>query len=219
MDSPDRSIEIVACETLKSELEAAMKKVGLQYPIHWLGSELHNVPQKLHEEMQRALDECHSKTVLLAMGFCSNSVAGLRTGDFTLVIPRCDDCISLLLDPSENRGGGSYYMTDGWLYGDGHLYKEYLYTVEEYGEEEAREIYDIMFHNYSDVALLDTGCFDLPPVEELALWLAGKLGLGCRRVPGSLDRLCRLLTGPWDGEEVIAFPPNSTVSADELTAK
>ena len=212
----NESIQIVACETIKNELEAAMRETGTDYPVTWIESGLHNVPRRLHQMVQQALDGCTASTVLLGMGFCGNSVAGLRTGDFTLILPRRDDCISLLLDPSESRGGGTYFMTAGWLHGERHLYREYEYTIEKYGEEEGREIFSVMLHNYKSLALLDTGCYPLAPAEAETRKIAGVLGLDYRLMRGSIAWLRELLTGPWDSGRFLTVPPRSAVPAGEL---
>ena len=81
-----------------------MARVGCDYPVLWLESGLHNWPDKLQNRIQELLDQCQSyDTVLLAMSFCGNSVAGLETRDFQLVIPRSDDCITLLLGSLTRR--------------------------------------------------------------------------------------------------------------------
>ena len=210
------NIQIIACETVKNELEFAMKEAGVNYPVTWIDSGLHSSPLCLHRKLQDAIDCCTASVALLGLGFCGNSVAGLKTGDFRLIIPRRDDCISLLLDPSEIRGGGTYFMTEGWLRDESHLYHEYKYTIEKYGEEEGREIFDIMLHNYNSIALLDTGCYPIGPVEEETRRFADILGLKFKLVRGNTDWLRRLLTGPWDDERFIVVPPRSAVPADEL---
>ena len=79
---------IVACKTLQNELAAAMSACGYSCEIRWIESGLHNFPKKLHNTLQDLLDQCTDcDTVLLAMGFCGNSVAGIQTHDFQLVMP------------------------------------------------------------------------------------------------------------------------------------
>ena len=89
---------VIGCRTIEKELTAAMEQTRLTYPIYWLEAGPHNVPQQLHQALQEQIDRCGDRErVLLAMGFCGNAVCGLRSGPGELVIPRVDDCISLLL--------------------------------------------------------------------------------------------------------------------------
>ncbi len=106
---------IIACKTIEQELNAAMEQTGCDYPVVWLEPGLHDVPKKLHETLEAHLDTVRGyDTVLLAMGFCGNSVVGLHTHDFELVIPRRDDCISLLLGDTQ-RPFAAVFLTEGWL--------------------------------------------------------------------------------------------------------
>ena len=47
---------IIACETLRDELEFALAGVGDAPQVVWIESGLHNVPGKLHARLQEALD-------------------------------------------------------------------------------------------------------------------------------------------------------------------
>ena len=142
---------IIACQTLQNELEAAMAACNFSCEIRWIESGLHNVPKKLHATLQEHLDQCDGfDTVLLVMGYCGNSVADIETHDFQLVIPRVDDCISLLLGSVTSRrrqsaGGCTYFMTEGWLQGERNIWKEYEYAINKYGPELGQEIFDTMF--------------------------------------------------------------------------
>lgn len=68
---------IVACKTLKNELNTAMAVCGYSYEIRWIESGLHNFPKKLHNTLQDILDQCAGcDEVLLVMGVCGNSESG-----------------------------------------------------------------------------------------------------------------------------------------------
>ena len=47
---------ILACKTLRHEIEKACEKHNIDYPIHWIESGLHNYPEKLHKYIQDELD-------------------------------------------------------------------------------------------------------------------------------------------------------------------
>ena len=153
---------------------------------------------------------------LIAFGLCGNSLAGLQSRDMTLIVPRVDDCISLLLGSQKNRaamvkGNGTYFLTEGWLKGERSIGKEYAYIMGKYGEETGRDIFEKMFGNYRILALLDTGCFDLPRAEAEAVDIAKALRLEYKVVPATIDYLIRLLTGPWDSESFLIVEPGSAI--------
>ena len=100
---------IIACQTLKNELEAAMAASGRSFEIRWIESGLHNVPKKLHATLQEHLDQCGGfDTVLLVMGYCGNSVAGIETRDFQLVMPAWTTASLCSWAPSPAAGGSPW---------------------------------------------------------------------------------------------------------------
>ena len=214
---------IVACKTLQNELAAAMSACGYSCEIRWIESGLHNFPKKLHNTLQDLLDQCTDcDTVLLAMGFCGNSVAGIQTHDFQLVMPRIDDCISLLLGSVSRRKeqsatGSTYFMTEGWLEGERNIWKEYEYTIHKYGPELGQEIFDTTFQNYRNLALIDTGCFDMKKAIAETQEIARKLDLSYIQLPGTIDYLKELLSGQWDSERFIILPPHSRLEQSQCT--
>ncbi len=215
-------IKLIACKTIENELHYSMKQTGCQYEICWFESGLHNYPKKLHRRLQETLDSCGDcETVLLAMGFCGNSIVGLKTGKSRLIIPKVDDCISLLLGSSANRQALSahdtYFMTEGWLKGERNIWKEYEYTMEKYGEETGKEIFDMMFQNYHALGMVDTGCYDMSYARKEAERICKKLNLTYRELPGTTSYLQELLTGPWTKERFIIVPPHTQLKLDKVT--
>jgi len=214
---------IIACKTIENELAAAMSTCDCSFEIRWLESGLHNVPKKLHDFLQDILDGCTGcDTVLLAMGFCGNSVAGIQTHEFTLVMPRVDDCISLFLGSFSQRkqhsaSGSTYFMTEGWLEGERNIWKEYEYTFNKYGPELGQEIFNTMFQNYKNLALIDTGCFDMTKAIADTKKIARKLNLSYIQLPGTIDYLIELLSFKWDPERFLMIPPHSQLGLSQCT--
>ena len=66
--------------------------------ITFLDYGLHRVPDKLTWAVQDAINSIETPSlVLLAYGMCGNGLKGIKSGQHTLVIPRTDDCIAILL--------------------------------------------------------------------------------------------------------------------------
>ena len=201
---------IIACRTLEKELLAAMASIGCTYPVVWLEAGAHNVPDKRRAEIQNALDRIHGfDTVLLAMSLCGNIAAGLQTHDFQLVVPRYEDCITLLLGSSQLRNAhpGTYFLTEGWLKGADNIWAEYQHSLEKYGEHRTRRIFSAMLANYKKIAFLDTGCADVSAVIQK---IASQLDLEYARIPGRFSNLVDLLRGSWDSRFLVV-PPGKTV--------
>ena len=210
---------VIACRTIEHELRAAMCACRCCDEVIWLESGLHDVPAKLHGVLQDALDGCTGfDTVLLAMGFCGNSVLGLRSGGFQLVLPRADDCITLLLGSTARRvellSERAYFMTEGWLRGERNLWREYEHVVERYGKNRGKAVFDTMLRNYRKLVLVDTGCFDTEEARAQTQEIARKLNLAYDEIPGTLQYLRRLLDGPWEKESFIVLPPYAELTQE-----
>lgn len=208
---------IIACETIRQELLAAVERTGCSFEILWLESGLHNWPKKLQGRIRELLDRCGEyDTVLLAMSFCGNSVVGLQTRAFQLVIPRCDDCITLLLGSLSRRleVKGSYFLTEGWLRGERNIWKEYCHCISRYGQERGREIFEDLLSHYEKLTLVDTGCSDREALEGEVRQIADTLELEYSCMAGTLDHLSQLLTGPWTPERFVLVPPETTVTME-----
>ena len=192
------------------------------FDVKWVESGLHNVPKKLRVALQDVLDSLSGYSrVLMAMGFCGNSLAGLQTGDMTMIVPRVDDCISLLLGSYAKRtsittGHGMYFMTEGWLRGERTIWHEYQYTLEKYGKETCDEIFETLLGNYKSLTMLDTGCYDLFSIRGEAEEIARTLKLDYMVIPATIEYLKRLLTGPWDKDFFLTIPPRSVITESDL---
>lgn len=208
---------IIACKTIEQELLAAMAETGCEFPVLWLESGLHNWPAKLNVRIQELLDACPGfDTVLLAMSFCGNCVVGLRAHDFQLVIPRCDDCITLLLGSAQRRKAhpATYFLTQGWLNGEQNLWQEYEYCIAKYGEKRGNRVFSAMLANYRHLAMLDTGCFPKEQTEPQVRKIADTLHLEYICLDGTLDYLKALLNGQWDEDRFLLVPPGHTVTTE-----
>lgn len=213
---------IIACQTIRNELLAAMNTEGVTYPVRWIESGLHNVPKLLNQRLQEELDACTGyDVVLLAMSFCGNSLIGLKTHDFQLVIPRCDDCITLLLGSIERRqeNNYTYFLTEGWLKGERNIWIEYESCLRRYGEKRGRRIFNALLSNYKYLALVDTGAYDAQAAEAEVRNISRHLGLEFTKIEGTLDHLRQLLRQEWDEERFALIPPNTEVKHDDCSLK
>ena len=158
---------VIACKMMEAEMEKALEATGSQAIVLWLDKELHNVPERLRDVLQETMDDAerthHPDRVLLAFGFCGNAAQGLRAGAYQLILPRTDDCITMLLGSRQRKaaleaGVGTMFLTQNWIGSDNDLLSVRNRMFEEYDEDEAQEIFDMMYGHYSRIALLDTKC-------------------------------------------------------------
>ena len=210
---------VVCCETIKDELQYAVAETSRAYPVVWIQSGLHNFPDRLRTRLQEALDEIAGyDRVLLGFGYCGNAIAEIRTGDFELVVPRADDCITIMLGSpaARKKYESTYFLTKGWLDGEKNIWWEYNYTIGKYGRERGRDIYDMVLKNYTELGVLDTGAYDLEALRDQTEEIAKELGLVHRILPATTDYIRDLLTGPWPDDRFLTVPPRHTISAGQL---
>jgi hypothetical protein len=212
---------ILACNTIANELNLAVKETGSVHRIFWIESGLHNYPKVLKDHLQSELDKLSNvDCVLLAFGFCGNAVLGLKTGNFKLVIPRVDDCISLLVGSEEKRrkiGIGTYFLTKGWVDNERNIWEEYNQTVKKYGRERTDRIYKTLLNHYHHLGIIDTGAYDLNSFLPTSEAIAKDLDLEHIIIPGTMEYFNKLLTGPYDNDFVV-IGPQSEVTYHDLLA-
>ncbi|MGB9885653.1 MAG: DUF1638 domain-containing protein [Moorellales bacterium] len=212
---------VLACQTIAEELSAAAAATGVDYPIFWVESGLHNYPDRLRQRIQEELNRlANVDTVLLAFGSCGNALLGVSSPTARLVFPRVEDCISLLLGSEDTRRRlsrqvGTYYLTKGWMEYETSLWSEYHHCLRRYGPEKTARIMRLMLNHYRRLVLIDTGTFDLAKYRRLTQELAVALGLEHLVVPGSSRLFEKLLLGPWD-EEFVLIEPGEAVGLAHL---
>lgn len=195
---------IIACKTLQDELELAIRQSGCPYPVIWVDSSYHVVPDRLRSKLQSEIDALEDvDTVLFAYGSCGNGLVGLKATTANLIIPRTEDCISVVLSKSgekPKRQNETYFITKGWLESSKGLYQEYLYSLQRYGKARTNMIFELMLKNYKYLMLIDTGAFKVEDYQNIAVDLAAKLNLELVKEQGGIWFLTKLLSGPHDGD-------------------
>jgi len=202
---------IIACQTLRDELRLAIKKTGVNYPVIYIESGLHIQPDSLHKKIQEQIDMIENvDVIIMVFGYCGNSMLGIKSLSCKIVLPRIDDCISLLLGSAEVRRKisqeGTYYLTKGWLDYERNIISDYERTVARYGEKRALRVMNIMLAHYRRFMLIDTGAYSLESVLPRTQDFAAKLNLRHEVVKGSSRLLNKLLLGHWDQEFIVLEP-------------
>ena len=211
---------MIACNTLRTEIEYLSAKHGVNRPIVWLESQLHNVSKKMAQALQDAIDAVQDvDRVILGYANCGNAIQGLRNGSFELVSPRVDDCISLVFGGQKARAayGNAHhaiYFTDGWMDEGHNIVDEYNRLVDGYDSETASDIFRMMYANYKTMAYLDTGLYDTDELMTRTRFIAEELELEQRVEPVMLDYVERLVCGPWDEDLFVVVGPHEIIPSE-----
>jgi Protein of unknown function (DUF1638) len=227
-------IVIVTCQVLASALERLLP-AGLATGVRLMEYGLHRVPVKLTGAVQEALDEIEQPSlVVLGYGLCGNGLKGIRAGAHTLLVPRTDDCIAILLGSYKtymrqfSAVPGTYWLTKGWLEAGSHPLKEYDEYEAKYGPSEAMWLLDQQYQHYERIVLV------APNAEEMAAYrsqaqevarFCERWGMRYEEVLGSDDyvhRLIELAAGLRDGTikpeaagpDFLVFPPGGEIKQD-----
>jgi hypothetical protein len=202
---------VVACATVAEEMRPYLPP-GTICQVLDFGRHIH--PQKLKLALQDTIETLARRvdTLLLGYGLCSMAVVGLVARDCTLVVPKVDDCIALFLGSDAayreqaRREPGTYYLTKGWIEAGDDPFAEYDRLVERYGEQKARWLMGKLLHNYTRLALINTGPYEIERYRAYSRRMAARFGLRHQELPGSNALLLKLLNGPWDEQFVVVAP-------------
>ncbi len=215
---------IMACNTIRDELEKAAHETNCKYPFIWIESGLHLNPDSLRRRIQDELNAIEqADRVLLGFGFCGNSLIGLQSRNFHIIFPKVDDCITMLLGSREARdrlaqNGGIYFLTKGWLEGEANIWREYEAVLKRFGPERTERIYKRMLAHYRYLGLIDTGAYNMQEFLPVAKNIAATLHLEPCVLKGSDEYLKRFLTGPWISPNFIVIEPFATVDLSCISA-
>ena len=211
--------KVIACATVIEEMLPHLPP-GVEYRVLDFG--LHVNPEALKCALQEAIDAsaASAETILLGYGLCSQAVVGLRANDCTLVVPRVDDCIAIFLGSGAayrqqaRAEPGTYYLTKGWIVAGDSPFDEYDSLVELYGEERAQWLMGQILNNYTRLALINTGQYELERYRDYCRRTAERFGLRYEEIPGSNALIKKILHGPRDDEFVVARPGETITYLD-----
>jgi hypothetical protein len=222
-----RPVVILACSVMKSLIDPLLPKHAAS--VLYLDYGLHTRPAGMRPVLQAHLDGLPAPSlVLLGYGLCGNGVVGLRSGRHTLVIPRTDDCIAILLGSRQaylqafRDNPGTYYLTRGWFECGSDPLSEHRAYIERFGRESADALMDAMYGRYSKLCFISHSEADLeahrPRARQVAEFCAARWGMTYEERIGSDALIRRLLAAPGHGdrlgEDFVVIPPAGSVSQE-----
>ena len=196
-----------------------------------LGEHIHS--ETLRATIQGRIDAAEASNkgydaILLLFGLCGNAGVDLHARNTPLVIPRAHDCCTILLGSREtfaehfadnpstpfSSAGymerGDYFLRVEEGQATMHFGDAYAALVEQYGEEDARYIWEAMHPAQPG---RDRAVFiDLPETAHLGyreqfterVTAEGKTPV---YLDGSLSLIARLIDGQWDAADFVIVPP------------
>ena len=179
MSLPEKlPVVVIACKVFQSLLGQYLPE-DLAKQVIFMDYGLHRVPSKLTWAVQDAIDAIQEPSlVVLGYGLCGNGLNRIKAGKHTLLVPRADDCIAILLGSREaymrefEAAPGTYYLTKGWLESGSNPLQEYQEYAEKYGPDKAEWLLDQQYRHYERLVLVAHTQEDLetyrPQAQEVA---------------------------------------------------
>ncbi len=158
--------KLISCSVFKNFVEKFIAENMLPIDAKFISMGKHLNPEKLNKELQEEIDKTGEEyeAIMLLYGLCGNSILGLTAREIPIIIPRAHDCCTLFLgsrekfvENFEGKQSSEWYSSDyleefekqkdsesfneeHWYYG-----LEYEKLVEEYGEDNAKYIYETIY--------------------------------------------------------------------------
>ena len=233
---------ILCCSSLLEYVNAAQKAMGTHWPVVVVDRSHHVEPAEMKQVIKETIDGILSGripvgtdapaeadgtaeaasgkpdpadlTVLVAMGFCGGSWDHVSF-PCRVVIPRTDDCISILLAtddlyvPNRKEAGHLYlYESDPRDFSALHLLRDGGAADETYRGMSAEDLFRYWFGNYRNMDIIDTGlnpCYEVPYVEA-AQKEADRINADLGYAQGSNRIMEKLVSGRWDEQFLLAEP-------------
>lgn len=204
---------ILACSSMLLHVKAAQERMHTKFDVVELDRRLHADPKQMRSSILETLSALpdYYETVLVAMGFCGGSWDHIPLSR-RVVIPKVDDCITLLLHTDDTAHGNLKQM--------GHMYfrdcDTGAYSIEamkeklcrDYGTETGTAIFGMWFEHYTNADIIDTGAYDcyseayVAQAQKNADLIRCTLGY----VKGSNVILEKLVSGRWDAQFLVLEP-------------
>jgi hypothetical protein len=212
---------VIACATVIEEMRPLLPA---DVPYEVLDFGLHLRPNDLKHALQDKINEAsrHAEVVILGYGLCSMAVIGLKATTATLVVSRSDDCIAIFLGScaaykqQASSEPGTYYLTKGWIEVGDSPFSEHEALVARYGEAKAMRMMKLTLKNYTRLAFINTGDYDLERYRDYARRNSEKFGLRYEEIDGSPALVKKMIAGPWD-DEFVVVPPGETITYEMFT--
>lgn len=231
-------LKVIACAIVEDEVRQAAEGSPHSLDISYIDLvDCHERIQEGHQNIQEAIDATVDggwDGVLIGWGLCGRMVSGVRSRDAQLVLPRAHDCLTLMFGSRQAytdyflNNSGTYYLSSGWIRHNmqqggemvdqlqmGEFRKEYSDLVEQYGEENAKYLAEVMGswqNHYNKACLIVQDHDEVNTLSRQATDLIAPKGWTLDIRKGALTLLQKWLHGQWDAEDFLIVPPNHQIA-------
>ncbi len=238
-------IAFIGCMAMSREVSREVSESKHCIRTWWLKQGLHDTPDLLRKNLQEQIDLVEEESrgqdryhqfqyICLGYGLCSNGIVGIHSKEIPLIIPRCDDCISLFLGSAERYrklfsqyDGGAFWYTNGWIeqavtpsvLSYKRLYESY---VKRFGEENAKFLLDSRndwMKNYHHCVYIEDPEWQCRENVQYTKQAAKDFSWKYHFEKGDNSYFHSLINGPWDEKCFLICPPGKVVEADYSTLK
>ena len=230
-------LQFVACKVLQKEAYLCSGYSKNIVDIVFLPQGLHNEPDKLRNELLKALEVTEDSkgrpydATLLGYGLCSNGVVGLNA-KIPIIIPRAHDCITLLLGSREkyqqyfDSHKGVYWYSNGWIATETQPGKErYEETLKEYiqkyGQDNAEYLMEMeqnWMKEYNWATFIDWQLGTSEQEKQYTKKCAEFMNWKYDEIKADRALMQKLVDGDWNEDEFLTVKPGQKIIED-LTQK
>ena len=237
-------LKVIACKVFTREISLLAARSDAVLDVTWIRQGLHNCPGLLREEIRREIRNAESdpdgpnriarppedySAIVLGFGLCSRAVSEITTSRLPLVVPRCHDCVGILLGSRRryreffDAHPGTYWLSPGWIEqatfpcGEQCAIMRSRY-VEQFGEDNGEFLMRTeheALRPYSRAVLVTWPELDRPEYHARLAEVARDFGWDSECLEGDSGLLERMLNGVWDPEEVLVCPPGWSIEAGD----
>ncbi len=228
-------LKLIACNVFQREACHLLADTPHVVDPEFLDLGAHVHPARLRALLQERIDAADAAdasydAVVLLYGLCGNAVVGLRAGRTPLVLPRAHDCATLLLGSRERfarvfgdcpsrpflsagylERGSASVRPPGSLSAD--AASTYEDWVEQYGEDNARYLWDTLYAPQDDhpTLFIDTPAVRHANLEAMLQAAPRNDGRPFEFVEGGLGMLRQALHGDWPDEDFLRVDPGRRI--------
>jgi hypothetical protein len=224
-------LQFIICKVLQKEAYYCAARSPNTVDVVLMKQGLHNEPEKLLREVQKALDVTSDSqnrpydASLLGYGLCSNGIIGL-SAKIPVIVPRGHDCITLLLGSKNvykeyfESHRGVYWFSPGWIETDTQPGKERFERtlkeyIEKYGEDNARYLMETeqgWMKEYECATYIDWGLANSEQEKDFTRKAAQFLNWKYDEVKGDANLMQKLVDGLWNEKDFLIVRPGQKIT-------
>jgi hypothetical protein len=213
---------LIACDTLREELEKLMKNIENKLDIKWIKGGYHVSPENLRKQIQIEISKYDGiyEEIILAYGFCGGGIEHLEAKSSYLIIPRVEDCISLLLGGDCERShindrDKALFITKGWIRTFNEMEGLNIKSIKmKYGDKLAKELYKEINNGYCNIDIINSGAYDMTEIDEELSEIQEALEIPCKKIDCNFNMMENMLKRDWSIGFVIKNPGQKVERSD-----